>query len=204
MTRRSGRSGNPAARAWGPWQALRFQPNPTLDALAEVVPGITEPFGQVLWKNGVLAVLVEVDAAHLDPPCPVLHLSFRREDRKPIRDWRHVQRMKSELCGADVEAVELYPAEDRLLDGSNQYHLWAFPPGLRLPWGINGGRAVADNADAAAMYAEHGVHMPVLPGVQRDWEPGAKDAGLRAKGVFQELGLFPEWQTFAEKLPAER
>lgn len=41
------------------------------------------------------------------------------------RDWRDFQRIKNELLGDEYEACELYPAEDRLVDGANQYHLWA-------------------------------------------------------------------------------
>ena len=59
--------------------------------------------------------------------CPmgkIIHLSIRRHDRKAIHDWRHFQRIKNELCGLEMEAVELYPAHSRLVDAANQYHLW--------------------------------------------------------------------------------
>lgn len=35
------------------------------------------------------------------------------------------QRIKNELLGDEYEACELYPAESRLVDGANQFHLWA-------------------------------------------------------------------------------
>jgi len=31
----------------------------------------------------------------------VTHLSIRRNDRKPVRDWRELQRIKNELCGPE-------------------------------------------------------------------------------------------------------
>lgn len=73
------------------------------------------------------------------------HLSIARLDREPVHDWRDLQWIKSDVVGPEREAVELYPAESRLLDGANQYHLWVFPPGERLEVGFFGGRQVKDN-----------------------------------------------------------
>lgn len=70
-------------------------------------------------------------------------LSIRREDRKPIFDWRDVQRIKNELIGPEEEAIQLFPAESRLVDTSNQFWLWCFP-GKRFPVGFSG-RAVSEN-----------------------------------------------------------
>jgi hypothetical protein len=57
----------------------------------------------------------------------VIHLSIRRNDRSAARDWRDFQRIKNELVGPEVEAVEFFPAESRLVDAANQFHLWCFP-----------------------------------------------------------------------------
>lgn len=62
-----------------------------------------------------------------------VHLSIRRQDREPANDWRDFQRIKSELAGPEWEAVQLYPAESRLVDTSNQYHLWCIRG--RFPFG---------------------------------------------------------------------
>jgi len=66
---------------------------------------------------------------------PVAHLSIRNRDRSTQRSWTDFQRIKNELCGPEYEAVELYPAESRLVDLSNQYHLWVFRKGA-LDWGF--------------------------------------------------------------------
>lgn len=86
------------------------------------------------------------------------HLSIRRQDRGPIRDWRHMQRIKNELCGEDAEGVELYPAESRLVDEANQFHLYILPVGARWPCGV-WERQVGGAAEAAELGA-----------VQRDFE----------------------------------
>lgn len=68
----------------------------------------------------------------------VIQLNIRRRDGKPIfRDWRHFQRIKNELVGRECEGIELYPAESRLVDTSNKYHIWCVPdPKYRFPFGF--------------------------------------------------------------------
>jgi hypothetical protein len=71
------------------------------------------------------------------------HLSVKRRDKAPIRDWRHMQRIKNEIVGEDHEGVELYPAEDRLVDAANQFHMWVLKdPERRWPFGFHEGRQV--------------------------------------------------------------
>lgn len=66
-----------------------------------------------------------------------VHLNIRRRDGAVIyRDWRHFQEIKNQLLGPECEAVELYPAEGRLVDTSNKYHLFGRPdPDYRFPFG---------------------------------------------------------------------
>jgi len=70
------------------------------------------------------------------------YISIKTLDKEPIHDWRHFQEIKNELCGEDREAIEIYPSEKRLLDTSNQYHLFVLPKGHLVPFGFVGGRAV--------------------------------------------------------------
>lgn len=78
---------------------------------------------------------VEVEARPLPPPLGLaIWLSFKTRDRQPRHNWREMQRMKNEILalvgfarGEHVEAVELFPDEDRLVDTCNQFHLWCFP-----------------------------------------------------------------------------
>ena len=61
------------------------------------------------------------------------YVTIKRKDKKWIHDWRHFQLIKNELCGKEKEAIEIYPAESRLVDTANQYHLFVFPD--RIPFG---------------------------------------------------------------------
>lgn len=68
---------------------------------------------------------------------PIWWLSIKRIDREIIHDWREIQEIKNNLMGPESEAVEIYPAESRRVDASNQYHLWCFEDaGFRLPFGF--------------------------------------------------------------------
>jgi len=82
---------------------------------------------------------------------PWIHLSIRRLDREPVHDWRDLQRIKNELVGPEHEALELYPAESRVTDTANQYHLWVLENELPIALGWNGGRRVFDAEIADAM-----------------------------------------------------
>jgi hypothetical protein len=74
---------------------------------------------------------------------PLKVLSIRRQDRKAIMDWRDLQWIKNELLGPEEEAIQIFPAESRLLDTSNQYWLWSYP-GQYCGLGFSGGRAVTE------------------------------------------------------------
>ncbi len=97
-----------------------------------------------LWRNDLYTVSVT-----RQPEGWVELLSVRRNDREPDMPWRHLQRIKTELAGEEAEAIELYPAESRLLDTANQRWLWCFPPGYTVPRGFNNGRTV-EGPEAAA------------------------------------------------------
>lgn len=65
------------------------------------------------------------------------HLSIRRNDRNGRPSWPDTQQIKNALVGAECEGVELYPAESRLVDVADQYHLWVITnPAFRFGFGF--------------------------------------------------------------------
>ena len=49
---------------------------------------------------------------------------------KPIENhWAEMQRIKNELFGCEVLAIEYYPKQSKLIDDENIYWLWIFPDG---------------------------------------------------------------------------
>ncbi len=85
------------------------------------------------WMNDLYQV-----ARRVFPNSPVVQLNIRRRDGGPIfPDWRHFQEIKNQLVGEECEGVELYPAESRLVDTSNKYHIWCHTdPKFRFPVGF--------------------------------------------------------------------
>ena len=81
----------------------------------------------------------------------VVWLSIKRIDKEPIHDWRDLQRIKNDICGPESNAMEIYPAESRLMDTSNQYHLFVFQH--QIPIGFQG-RAVRTPEEAARFGAK--------------------------------------------------
>lgn len=92
-----------------------------------------------VFKNNLYTVIrtrIRANEQEEDSP-DLIHLSIRRNDRSPARDWRHFQKIKNDLVGPHAEGVELFPDEDRLVDTSNQYHLWCVPEdmgGFNFGW----------------------------------------------------------------------
>lgn len=92
----------------------------------------------------------------------VAWLSIKALDKQARHDWRDMQRIKNEIIGEEYEGIEIFPAESRLVDTANQYHLWVFMHGFRMPFGFNE-RIVCD--------AEDGVYAGAR---QRPFERGAR------------------------------
>ena len=139
MAKQSKKQRNPLRPAWTPLK--RTLVNPALDAIGEG--------WEWAYINDTYQVLYRTVKDTPEGWPDIVHLSIKRHDRKHVHDWRDFQRIKNEVCGPELEAVELYPAESRLMDTSNQYHLWVFPEGYRLPFGYCG-RVVMDGTGGRA------------------------------------------------------
>ena len=120
---------------------------------AQVAPGTTTPHATVMiadqpeWTPFVQFRLRENDGAAMYensrylcavyPPNrnavpdgfpPVVHISFKHILNVAITDFRDMQTIKNALVGEEAMAVQIFPPENCLVDGANQYHLWCFVP----------------------------------------------------------------------------
>lgn len=156
MARR--RSSRPKQRAWQPMTQGTMNPA----YLASVYPdGLPERIVRIeVWSN----IDYEATVEHRDDGWA--YITLKRYDRHPVRDWRHLQSIKNETVGPEREAFELFPAESRLVDGANQYHLWVVPEGEAITVGFND-RAVYGPDEVRALNAQTGGK-----GRQREWQPG--------------------------------
>jgi hypothetical protein len=135
-----------------PFEPATLIPDPALTPQALVqqfgVPfeeakrALQKAHDSLIFKNDIYQVAVFSNPNTRDAEiaafgCPVVHLSIKRIDREPIHDWRDLQEIKNMLVGPECEAVEIYPAESRLVDTANQYHLWVFSdPNVTIPLGF--------------------------------------------------------------------
>jgi len=88
-----------------------------------------------VYKNKTYMVLKITHAGAPGKP-DLVWLSIKRNDKETIHDWREFQEIKNELVGRECEGIELYPAESRVMDTANQYHLWVIDdPKFRWPFG---------------------------------------------------------------------
>lgn len=149
-----------AAPAMGPFFAARL-PDSALDAHALATRfGITREAaqeqvehlrGQAVYMNERYQVNVQVIRAPFGPDTgDVFWLSIKRRDREVIHDWRELQAIKNQIVGDEHEGFEVYPAESRLVDLANQFHLWVFAdPKVRLPVGFRTREVIGARAAAA-------------------------------------------------------
>ena len=139
MTRR-GKQKRPKQLKWGEFERhyVVFQ--------GEEPMGL--PDGVEYYQNELYGVFKRCASVLQNPgEWPAWWLSIKSMDRNPCHDWRHFQKIKNDLIGKEHEAVEVYPAESRLVDTSNQYHLFVLKdPAIRFPFGYTE-RLVLDKGD---------------------------------------------------------
>ena len=64
-------------------------------------------------------------------------LSIKRRDREVVRDWRELQAIRTRSSGPSTKGSSSYPAESRLVDTANQFHLFVFMDAkVRMPVGF--------------------------------------------------------------------
>jgi hypothetical protein len=140
-------------RRWTPFRRTYIVHNRLTGEETRVPDGV-EYYGNDLYN----VQLRRLEASHPSAP-PLIWLSISRKDRDTIKDWRDLQRIKNELVGPECEGVEIYPAESRLVDTSNQFHLWVVDdPTFRWPFGYT--EREIRTPDEVALEAPGAVQRP--------------------------------------------
>ena len=108
------------------------------------------------WKEDLASEYFQNDTYHIrkqrlsekytniDQKTEPTWLSIKRHDREAFHDWRVMQEIKNAICGDEWEGIEIYPAESRLVDTCNQYHLICFNEQVPI-WVFNGRSVSGDN-----------------------------------------------------------
>ena len=112
---------------WTPLQPAMFE---GLD-METMTGGHAKKFGGVFLNSRYQVTVYRYDTAWGE----LTWLAIVNRDRSARHDWRDFQRIKNELLGPEIEAFEIYPAESRLVDTNNQFHLFCLPMGRTIPVG---------------------------------------------------------------------
>jgi hypothetical protein len=94
------------------------------------------------WANDLYIIMVRrwKDDLVFGTRGGMVQIGISSHDGTARHDWRHLQAIKSQIAGPEVEGFELFPAESRLLDPSNYYTIWCFPGLRRIKVGSEEGR----------------------------------------------------------------
>ena len=76
----------------------------------------------------------------------IIHISFKTHDKKTDAgiSWQHKQWIKNDICGEESEGLEMFPAESRIVNMANQYHLWVLTKNKKLPFGFCDGEPLVN------------------------------------------------------------
>lgn len=105
-----------------------------MDAFKSIGPG-SQP-GSMMYRNDTFTVTRNAPMHYDGCPAEIIVLSFSRLDRGHSVDWRQKQEIKNAIVGKQYEAVELFPAESRLVDSANQFWLWCLDGKMQFPFGF--------------------------------------------------------------------
>jgi len=153
---------------WTPFQRADAPPFTKEELLAQGYPleqvehVLKELASAEYYLNNIYQVAVNPTRKISEDAPQFVHLSIKRIDKHPVRDWRHLQRIKNEIIGPEHEGIEIFPAESRLADMANQYHLWVLmDPEERIPTGFFDGRMVGNVAMEGGKQRPHeeGTHL---------------------------------------------
>lgn len=158
-------------RPWRPFALTTpVRPDGTVD---EAVANAKEIFLSNSHYLVFMRIINPEDPYDEDKTTPVdaplmVHLSMRTVENDVRHDWREMQRVKNEILGPEWEGMELYPAESRVVDTANQFHLWCLP--IPLPFGWHTGLRGEQFTDVAGG-AQRPFGNPVLVGQVEDITP---------------------------------
>jgi len=88
------------------------------------------PFGMTRsFKNNRYIVMIYDNAKTTKGEA--IQVLIQKIDNTPILNhWFEIQKIKNEIFGEEVTAVEYFPAESQLVDKHNIYWIWIYPDGV--------------------------------------------------------------------------
>ena len=65
-----------------------------------------------------------------------IHAAYRTASETEL-SWRERQSLKTHIFGPQAVGLEIMPREDRIVDDAPMFHMWIFPDGYPMPFGIH-------------------------------------------------------------------
>ena len=95
---------------------VEFKPTPHDKRLSEHFI-----YAEKCWHTGDGQYWVTLN--HVGKFC---HIKIHRNDHATLKDFNVLQEIKNLVLGEDSVAVQVFPIQRDLVDGSNTYHLWTW------------------------------------------------------------------------------
>ena len=126
-------NGKPLKKKKYRWKAEKIDPDWTPFRKSRYVLDDADVTPEIVVQNSIYAVAVYRHP--VENIGSIMHLAVERLDKKPIRKWEDLQRIKNEVAGNNIEGCELFPSERRKLT-SDKIHIWCLPPDQVFPFGF--------------------------------------------------------------------
>lgn len=110
-----------------------FKPIDLATTIAVVPPGLTRAFMNTRY---VVMIYDDVPTTH----GPAIKALVQKHDNTPIvNHWSEMNKIKNEIFGDEVLAIEYYPRKSELVDDFNLYWLMVYPVGVipEVQWSKN-------------------------------------------------------------------
>lgn len=90
-----------------------------------------------VFQNDIYQVIVRPAPAFMNHQnfAGLMWLAIRRRDGRPVSSWDDLQEIKNAFLGDQGEAIEVFPAESRKVDGAPMRHLFGAAH-MRAPFGF--------------------------------------------------------------------
>lgn len=81
-----------------------------------------ERFADTVYRNN--KYIVQVFKNVVRKGRNYIKVMIRRSDSEPIYSWQDMYRIKNEIFGEEVEAIQFFPKKSELVDDANLYWFW--------------------------------------------------------------------------------
>ena len=110
-------------------QRLLKQPESKFEQMDLSAPAFVPDGMTMAFRNNRYTVMIYANAKTTHGPATQVLIQNHFDE--PIKNhWSEIQRIKNELFGKEVTAIEYFPAESELVNQHNIYWIFIYPDGV--------------------------------------------------------------------------